>query len=198
MKKKIIISLSVLIGWIIFPMPSRAAELKIVVVAMERVFDEYHKTKAANEILKTRSDEADIEHSKLMSNVKTLKKELEILNTEADDDSLSETERKKKRSLIKEKFKKYRNAENQLIEFNRTYTKELSREMRKIQEKLVKEIRDTIHRYIKGKGVILVLDSSGKSMNRVESIVYFDQALDITDDIIALLNKNSPDLIKKK
>ena len=198
MKKKIIISLSVLIGWVIFPMPSRAVELKIVVVSMERVFDEYHKTKAANEILKKRSDEADIEHSKLLSNVKTLKKELETLNTEADDDSMSEAEQKKKRNLIKEKFKKYKNAENQLIEFNRTYTKELSREMRKIQEKLVKEIRDTIHRYIKGKGVILVLDSSGKSMNRVDSIVYFDQALDITDDIIALLNKNATASILKK
>ncbi len=198
MKKKIIISLSILIGSIIFLMPARAAELKIAVVSMEHVFDEYHKTKAANEILKVRTDEADIEHSKLLFNVKTLKKELETLNTEADDDSMSEAEQKKKRNLIKEKFKKYRNAENQLIEFNRTYTKELSGEMRKIQEKLVKEIRDTIHRYIKGKGVILVLDSSGKSMNRVDSIVYFDQALDITDDIIALLNKNATASILKK
>lgn len=186
------LSWSILIVFISPPLSCRAADLEVAVVSMERVFDQYHKTREANALLKARIDEVDIKRQKLLSDVKTLKAELETLNIEISDNSLSESEQKKKKQLVKDKFALYRDAEDKLIEFDRTSKNEFGSQMRNTQGEIVDDIRETIQQFIKGKGIILVFDSSGKTMNGVESLIYFDRALDITDEVIALLNKDAP------
>ena len=36
-----------------------------------------------------------------------------------------------------------------------------------------------------------LFDSSGKTLNSVESVVYYDPAFDITEPILTILNKNA-------
>ena len=198
MRRVALLSLSVLVTFMSAPRYCRAADLRVAVVSMERVFDEYHKTQEANSRLKVRVDELDVKRRKLLSDVKTLKTELETLDMEAYDNSLSKAEQAKKKQLAREKLALYRDAEDKLIQFDKTFKREFSTQMRQTQGEIVGDIRETIQQYIKGKGIILVFDSSGKTMNGVESVVYFDVALDITDDIIALLNKETPVATKKK
>ena len=64
-------------------------------------------------------------------------------------------------------------------------------QMRETQQEIVADIRKTVQRYINGKNIALVIDNSGKTMNGVEPVIYFDSALDITDDIILLLNEKA-------
>jgi len=192
MKKFVTICLSFLMLLAVFSQLSSAGELKIAVVSMEQVFDQYYKTKKANELLKKRFDKSDLKKRELTDAVKILKTELKTLAMEATDSSLSSAEQDKKKRLSEKKYIAYLDAEEKLIEFKKTTTKEFGYQMRQTQLKIVLDIRETVERYIKGKGIILVLDSSGKSMNNVESIIYYDSALDITDDIIKLLNKNAP------
>ena len=192
MKKNVTICLSVLMSLTVFSQLSSAGMLKIAIVSMEQVFDQYYKTKKANDLLKKRFDKSDLKKRELMDAVKTLKSELKTLAMEATDNSLSSADQDKKKRLSEKKYITYLDAEEKLIEFKKTTTKEFGYQMRQTQQKIVADIRKTVERYIKGKGIILVLDSSGKSMNNVESIIYYDSALDITDDIIKLLNKNAP------
>jgi len=193
MRQVVIIGLSALICFAFISRSSFAGELQFAVVSMERVFDEYYQTKTANDLLQARLDQAETKRRKLLTKVRALKAEVKTLNTEGYDSSLSSAEQEKKKRLAEKKYIEYRDTEEKLIEFDKTCQKEFGTQMRKTQQRLVKEIRETIKRYIKGKGIILVFDSSGKTMNSVETIVYFDHALDITDDIITMLNKNAPD-----
>ena len=54
-----------------------AAEPAIAFVSMERLFDDYYKTKAANVQLKARFESVDTPRRDLLNQVKTLKTEVE-------------------------------------------------------------------------------------------------------------------------
>jgi len=169
-----------------------AADLKIAVVSMERLFDEYHKTQEANARFKARADEMDIKRKKLLADVKTLKTELEALAAEARDKSLNDAERNKKQAQTEEKYTQARNAEEKLMEFDKSCKQQFANQMRQMQQQIVAEIRGVIQSYIKDRGITLVLDSSGKTMNNVEAVLISDKSFDITDPILAIINKDSP------
>ena len=168
-----------------------AAEPTMAFVAMERLFDDYYKTKAANVQLKARFESVDVPRRELMNQVKTLKTEVEKLGVEARDKSLSDAERDKKRTAAEDKFALFRDAEAKLAEFDNTYKKQFGEQMKQSQQQLVGEIRAVIQAYVKEHGIRIVLDSSGKTLNSVETVVYYDPAFDITEPILALLNKNA-------
>ncbi|MBU4211604.1 MAG: OmpH family outer membrane protein [Verrucomicrobia bacterium] len=168
-----------------------AAEPAIAFVSMERLFDDYYKTKAANVQLKARFESVDVPRRELINQVKTLKTEVEKLGVEARDKSLSDAERDKKRTAAEDKFALFRDAEQKLVEFDNTYKKQLGEQMKQSQQQLVGEIRAVIQAYVKEHGIRIVFDSSGKTLNSVESVVYFDPAFDITEPILAILNRNA-------
>jgi len=169
-----------------------AAEPAMAFVSMERLFDNYHKTKSANVQLKARFDTADVPRQKLLSQVKTLKTEIEKLGGEARDKSLSDAEREKKRTEAEDKYAVFRETEAKLVELDNTYKKQFGEQMKQSQQQLVGEIRAVIEAYVKEHGIRIVFDSSGKTLNSVESVVYYDPAFDITEPILAILNRNAP------
>jgi outer membrane protein len=168
-----------------------AAEPAMAFVSMERLFDDYYKTKAANVKLKAQFETVDAPRRELMDRVKTLKTEVEKLGAEARDKSLSDAEREKKRTAAEDKFALFRDAETKLAEFDNTYKKQFGDQMKQSQQQLVAEIRAVIQAYVKEHGIRIVFDSSGKTLNSVESVVYYDPAFDITEPILAILNKNA-------
>lgn len=168
-----------------------AAEPSIAFVSMERLFDEYYKTKDANVQLKARFESVDAPRRDLVNQVKTLKTEVEKLGAEARDKSLSDAEREKKRTAAEDKFALFRDTEAKLVEFDNTYKKKFGDQMKQSQQQLVGEIRAVIEVYVKEHGIRIVFDSSGKTLNSVESVVYYDPAFDITEPILTILNKNA-------
>lgn len=168
-----------------------AAEPAIAFVSMERLFDDYYKTKAANIQLKARFESVDAPRRDLLNQVKTLKTEVEKLGLEARDKSLSDAERDKKRTAAEDKFALFRDTEAKLVEFDNTYKKKFGEQMKQSQQQLVGEIRAVIEAYVKEHGIRIVFDSSGKTLNSVESVVYYDPAFDITEPILTILNKNA-------
>ena len=170
----------------------RAADLKIATVSMERLFDEYHKTKEANARFKARADEMDVKRRELIADAKVRKGELETLGAEARDKSLNDAERNKKQAQAEEKFTQTREAEEKLMDFDKACKLQFGDQMRQLQQQIVVEIRGVIQAYIKDRGITLVLDSSGKTMNNVEAVLIADKSFDITDAILAIINKDAP------
>lgn len=174
-----------------------AAEQRIAFISMERVFDEYHKTKVANAQFKARGEEIDIKRKDLVSKAKGLKADFEKLASEARDKSLNDSARDAKKEAAEGKLNDLKEAEEKLIEFDKVYKKEISDQMRQMQQEIVGEIRGVIKGYVLENKIDIVFDSSGKTLNNVESVVYFNQSMDITPAILAIMNKNAPDTEKK-
>ncbi|MFN2350726.1 MAG: OmpH family outer membrane protein [Kiritimatiellia bacterium] len=166
-----------------------AAELKLACVSMERLFDEYHRTTTFNEGLKARAATLEARREKLALEVRARQRDLETLEAEARDPSLSAEGRDSKRRQAESAYTRVREAEEAVLEFDRTEKRRFGEEMRDAQQELVKEIRAVIADYARRNGFTLVLDSSGKTLNGVEAVVYSDDALDLTETILAILNR---------
>lgn len=176
---------------------SASAEQKIAFINMERVFDEYHKTKTANIQFKARGEEIDAKRKDLVAKAKALKAELDKLIAESRDKSLNDNAREKKRDIAEEKQNELKEAEGNLIEFDKTFKKEIADQMRQMQLQIVGEIRGVIQTYAAENKIDIVFDCSGKTLNNVESVMYFDKNTDITEPILAIMNKNAPETEKK-
>jgi len=174
-----------------------AAEQKISFINMEKVFDEYYKTKTANVQFKARGKEIDVKRKEILSIAKSLKAEFDKLNTEYKDKSLNENAREKKKEAAEDKFIEFKEAEKNLMEFDKVAKKEIANQMRQMQQKIVGEISGVIQTYAVENKIDIVLDNSGKTLNNVECVMYFDRRNDITDPILAIMNKNAPESEKK-
>jgi len=176
---------------------SASAEQKIAFINMERVFDEYYKTKTANVQFKARGEEIDVKRKELVAKAKALKAEFDKINAEYRDKSLNENSREKKREAAEDKLSELKEAEGNLMEFDKVFKKEIADQMRQMQLQIVGEIRGVIQTYVVENKIDIVFDSSGKTLNNVESVMYFDRRTDITDPILAIMNKNAPETEKK-
>lgn len=178
-------------------MAAEQKEQKIAFISMERVFDEYYKTKTANAQFKARGEEIDAKRKDLVVKAKALKADFDKLNAEYRDKSLNDNAREKKREAAEDKLGELKEAEERLMEFDKTYKKEIADQMRQMQQQIVGEIRGVVQTYVIENKIEIVFDSSGKTLNNVEGVVYFDKRTDITDPILAIMNKNAPEAEKK-
>ena len=174
-----------------------AAEQKIAFINMEKVFDEYYKTKEANAQFKARGEDIDVKRKDLLSKARAAKTEFDKLNAEFKDKSLNENAREKKKEDAEQKLDELKEAEEKLMEFDKIAKKEIADQMRQMQQQIVGEIRGVIQTYSIENKIDIVLDNSGKTLNNVECVMYFDRSADITAPIMAIMNKNAPEADKK-
>lgn len=168
-----------------------AAEPQIAFVSMEKLFDEYHKTKTANQQLKLQFDKLDVKRREIVGQIKTMKGQIDELNLATGDKSLNDEARAKKKEALENKIARQRQAEEELHEFDNNIRKQFGEQMRQSQQQLVGEIRAVIQAYMRKRKIQIVFDSSGKNLNNVETVVCFDPSLDLTEEVLTILNKNA-------
>src|SRR2546425_61383 len=76
--------------------------------------------------------------------------------------------------------------------YTRVRRQQLQDQQNRMRGSIVKDIADQVVRIAKGQNFTLVFDSSGSSMNGTPVLIYFEDRMDITPDIIRELNKNQP------
>ena len=146
--------------------PSAAAEeAKIGYVNLGKTFDEYEKTKNDEASLEKKGDKKEKERQKLVDEIKELKDEMVLL---------SDKGKMEKEALIDEKIKS-------LQEFDKETRDELMQERDEMVRDILREIDKVIQEYGKKNGYAVILND--------RMLVYGDEAIDITQDIIDILNK---------
>ena len=132
---------------------------------VKKVFDDYDKKKEFDNVLEKSVKEKEEQISKQEDEIKRLTEELEIKN---------EKEKLKTQEDIDEKRRK-------LADFKRAAQSELDRQNDKLVREIVLEINEVVKDYGQKEGYGLILKSS--------SILYGDEGMDITDDIVKILNE---------
>lgn len=165
------------------------ADERIVFVDMERLFNEFDKTKMADSQLKKQAQEFAEERQKMIDAATALRDEFNELRSQAGDEALNEEAREEKKQQAEEKLVEFRNKEQEINEFNKLRAKQLEDQGKRMRENIVEEISSTVTRYARNNGYIAVIDSSAKSINSISTVLYVDSRYDVTDAIIALLNE---------
>jgi outer membrane protein len=141
------------------------AEEKIAYVELLQVFDEYSKTKEYDKILEKKQEDYQKARESKLEGVKQLQEKLSLL---------SEEERESQKSQLEDKIA-------QLQEFDRSQTQDLRKQRDEKVQEIFKDINKAIEAYAKKEGLSLVFDK--------RALVYQSEALDITQQILKILNK---------
>lgn len=174
-----------------------AADLKVAVVDTARVLKEYYKTELAERHMQQQLDDFAAERDKLLAQHKKMKQEFESLRAESENKALTEAAREKKKEQAEEKLTSVIEYENTIRDKAANRKKELEGEGRKIQAELGKAIREAVKAAAEKGGYTLVLADGALMPNGLESVLYADATMDVTDDVLKRLNADKPAAAKE-
>jgi Skp family chaperone for outer membrane proteins len=169
-----------------------AAQMKVGIVDMNKVFTSYHKTKEAETRLNDARAQAKTD---LDSRLETLKADMEAINKLEADTKKPELTADKREAAIKqrdEKINQVRNLDREIGEFRQTRERQLQEQFMRMRGDIVQDIMKVVDTKVKADGYDLVLDSSGLGVSQVKVVLYAAPSMDFSDGIITELNKNAP------
>ncbi len=165
----------------------------VVYVDLDKVFEEFYKTKLADGQLKEQADQYREERTKMVDDFKQLQDDFKAARDEAQDTALSEEARNARRSAAEEKLVELRETENKIRRFEESRRRQLDEQTRRVRSKLVDEIKETVTKLARERGYTSVMDASGENLNGVPTVLYYEPKADITVELITLLNKGKAD-----
>ena len=144
-----------------------AEEVKLGYVNLGETFDEYDKTKESDKALENKGEKKEKEREKLVDEIKKLKDEIILL---------SDKGREEKQPIIDEEIR-------HLQEFDKEARNELKQERDEMVRDILRKIDKVIQNYGKENGYTVILND--------RMLVYGMESIDITQDIIDILNKKN-------
>lgn len=138
---------------------------KIGLVNLGKVFKEYEGTQASESEMEKLSAVKQQEREKKVGEIRDMRDELALLNDET---------REQKRQAIEDRLR-------ELAGFDQEARESLRGKRDEVLEKVLGEIEKVVTTYAKEKGYELVLSD--------RAVLYGTEAMDITDEIIAILNQ---------
>ena len=168
-----------------------AAELKIATVDLEKVFNNYYRTKIIDQNF---SEQGKVYRNYIARQAEMLRKD-ELIYREKLNSALNvaltpaERQKREQEAQLLEKNLKMRRAE--LEQYAADRAQALQESAASERQKVIAEIRAEIRRRAAVEGYALVLDSSGRSMNDTSVVLYSAEALDITQKVITELNRGA-------
>ena len=157
----------------------------IGVVNVQKVFDGYHKVKDARDRLeksrKIANEEIGIFREELGSIVKELKEtEEKLKNPNIDSSTL--------RTKYQEQVKKAKEKQDDLIQYDKRTKATISQRQRNLLVEHIADIRKAVDKVSSVKKLDLVINSSETQLG----VFYVKPTLDVTSDVIAVLNASAP------
>jgi len=166
--------------------------VKILVVDMAKLYDTHYKTVEQNAKIQSDDQKAQQEVEKMNQEGNTIVAEYTKLVEQVNNPTLSadakrkaEGEAMKQRELIETK-------QNEVRTFIQNTRNSLQQRLQTFRSLMLEEIGKLAGEVAKRKGATLLIDKAGPSMIGVSNIVYSDPAYEITDDVMAEINKSRP------
>lgn len=169
-----------------------AAEPRIGVIDLRKVFEEYHKTKAANTKLKERLVDLEKEQKTLVDQYQKAKDDYKRALDDANDQALSIDEREKRKKTAESKLLDAQTLQQTIDDFNKTARTSLDEQERNLRDKIMTEIKGVVAARAKSAGYTLVFDTAAETINRTPMIPYFSGDNDLTATVLSELNASAP------
>ncbi len=170
---------------------SAVAGSRIAVVDLKRVFDEYYKSRIAEEFIKQQTEAAKVYLGLLTKQLESLKSDLRRIGTNAGNLALDPAQKAKAEADAEAAARKVRSKEAEI----ELYINERKREILKLESRkraeIIGDIRAEIKRRAAAGGYDFVLDSSGFTTNEQPPVLLFPEKNDISDLVIRELNRTA-------
>ncbi len=171
--------------------PAVAGDFKYAVVDMERLFKNYYKTKISTAKLEKQAAAYKEYADKLAASQLKLQGEFKALRDASLNVAYSETQRESKRLAAQDKYRQLKAKQLELRQYNREKHAQLRKQEDKMRKDLISEIRRAIARFAKERGINIIFDYSGRTLNNLASVIYFEPESDVTDEVLEVINKGA-------
>lgn len=165
---------------------------RTVTVDLNKVFNEYYKTPIASAKLKDTAEQYNKEHDEMLAQYRKQVDELNKLRDEQDKTEYTPEVRDQKKKAFQEKIAETQKTQRDIEEYRASHRQILDQQTQRMRQGILKEINDIIAKDARDAGYAFVFDKSGNTLNGVPTIIYSQDAADITDEVIKTLNKNKP------
>ena len=169
---------------------SAQSMVKVGTVDMKKVFENYYKTKDAEQRINEARNSAKKELEERMETYQKGAGEVKKLNEEIDSPALSREAKETKSKSRDEKVGELNNMQREIQEFRTTREKQLQEQSARMRQGIVEDITKIVNEKVKADNYDLVFDKSGMSLNGVSVVMWAKESYDFTDVVVTALNKN--------
>ncbi len=166
--------------------------VKLITVDIGKVFDGHYKSEENNLKFRDAEQKAREQAEELRKQGQTMVDEYKELVEQAKNTLLNAEARTKAEQAAQKKMEEIQRKQADLQSFLQNTQNSLNQRIANFRDLLLEEITKTVNEIAKRKGATLVLDKSGPSAFRIPVVLFADPAYDITEEVIAEVNKDRP------
>jgi outer membrane protein len=165
---------------------------KILVVDLSKLFDNHWKTQEQQAKLKVDGTKAQDQVAQLQKDGNALVAEFKELDEQSKNPTATAEAKAKAQADAQKKYDEIQQKQGELRSFAQTTQNTLRQRFETFKTLMLEEITKTAADIAKKHSATFLIDKSGPSLIGVSNILYFDPSLDITDEVMAELNKDRP------
>ncbi|HUJ45126.1 MAG TPA: OmpH family outer membrane protein [Opitutaceae bacterium] len=166
--------------------------LKIVTVDIGKIFDSHYKTEEQMAKLKDAQTKAQEELERMVKEANQLVEQYKETMDQSKNSLLTAEARTKAEGDAQKMMDDIQRRNADLQKFRSDTQQSLQQRFNNFRSVLLDEISKKVTEIAKAKGATLVVDKSGPTLAGIPSVIYADAAYDITDDVMAAVNKDRP------
>lgn len=171
---------------------AQPAPLKIVVVDMAKLYDNHYKTLEQNAKLQADKQKAEQDVERMNKEGNALVEEYKNLEEQSTNAALTAEAKSKAANEAKQKLEQIQQKQNEIRTFIQNSSQSLNQRLQTFRSVMLEEISKVVTEVAKRHGATLVLDKSGPSLIGISNLIYSDPSYDITDEVMAEINKTRP------
>jgi len=184
MRKLIVLSV---LATLLMPLPhSLAADTRIGVVDMAKIFNTHPDTRTAEAAIEQKVQEFEQERKTLLEKFQSEKEAYDAARKDAQNKAWSQSVRTEKEEIVSAKREVLRELEQQVRETSEFRRKQIADQQQRSRQRIIEKIKTLISEHAAKEGYTMILDSSDTGTSGLTSVVYHDGTNDITDAILAL------------
>lgn len=165
---------------------------KILVVDMIKLLDEHYKTQEQKDKLSADADKAKEEAGRLLQERNSLVEQYKELVEQTQNPATRVEVKEQAQANAEQKIQEIQRKNNELQSFEANTRNLLQQRFQNFKTIMLEEIAKLATEVAKRKGATLLLDKSGPNLLGISSVVYSDDAMDITNEVQAEINKTRP------
>ena len=170
-----------------------SAELTVVTVSMQKLFDGYYKSAEANQRLESIREQAVSEAQEKEKELQGMAEQIRTMQEELQNPVLSDDSKAEKQAELQQLAQQGQQKQAEFQQWQQQTMNNLNQRGQEIRRSLIEEIVKIVNEIaLKDHGADLVMDTSDILGSGVPTVLYASDDLDITDKVLIKLNADAP------
>jgi outer membrane protein len=165
---------------------------KILVVDLAKLFDSHYKTQEQQAKLQADEAKAKDQLDQITKEFNALVEQYKELDEQTKNPTATAEAKGKAQADAQKKMDEIRQKQSEQQSFVQSTRNSLQQRFQTFKTLMLEELTKTAVDIAKKHGATFLLDKSGPSMVGISNILYYDPSLDITDEVMAEINKDRP------